>query len=372
MKTIFAAFSLLSTASFGVNSDYFSKNYKLLCPDSPSGCSCLDENQKVVKTFFHGMPITGTSGQDDVKKGLSQIALNTGDGRQCFMPRADLLPIYWPSDTCPNADQIKAVPFPSLFTISGRSSGFDQKISGGTFFTTYYTMADESHHEGAKSERIFEAETGNLIATVTKSFRDDLDLEGTGVLSDGRILNVAVQGAGGWSYKILPENTYGLGVSGHYLYPFRSAAVDFEWLCRTAQLGDCTGGRAVVTKRFAGTLLFIPKLQGITLPNGATHDGYICAKDIGGAILNDRLDLFVGPTGGGNPYLKACHFRNAYSDGGVKSLVTWDWRSFRELAPKADGTRVFKRNIDTEYRSISPEKGLEFSVVKDMKCLERW
>ena len=372
MKILTATLSLLSTVSLGMNSDYFSKNYKILCPGSPAGCECTDDNGNVLKKFFHGMPIAGASGQDDVKKGLSKIALNRGDGSSCFMPRTDVLPIYWPSDSCPNTDQIKEVPFPPLETISGRTSGFDQKIPGGTLFTTFYTIADESLHEGNKSERLVEADSGNLIAMVTKSFRDDLDLEGTGELRDGRILNVAVQGPNGWSYKILPPNTYGLGVSGHYLYPFRSAAVDYEWLCREAKLGDCSGGRAVVTKRFAGTLLFMPKLQGLTLPNGAVHDGYICAKDIGGAILNDRIDLFVGPTGGGNPYLKACHFRNAYIDGGVNSLVTWDWRSFRELASKPDGTRVFRRNIDTEYRSVSPEKGLEFSVVKNMKCLERW
>jgi hypothetical protein len=288
------------------------------------------------------------------------------------MKKFDLQPIYWPSDRCPNAEQIKSVPFYSLSTMTGKSSGFDKFIPGGKLFTTFYTIADESLHEGSRSELIYEAQSGNFIAAVTKSFRDDLDLEGTGVLNDGRILNVAVQGPKGWSYKILPPNTYGMGVNGHFLYPFRTAAVDFEWLCREANLGDCSGGRAVVTKRFAGTLLFIPKLQGIQLPNGATHDGYICAKDIGGAILNDRLDLFVGPTGGGNPYLPACHYRNAYIDGGVKSLVTWDWRSFRELDPKPDGTRAFKRNILTEYQTVSPEKGLSFSVVKDMKCLERW
>jgi hypothetical protein len=372
MKSVFWSVLLLSTSSVTASAAIFSRMYKVLCPYKSEGCECVDGNGKILETFFHAMPATGLKNTDQIAAGATSVEILTTKSETCSMSSNQLQPIYWASDKCPNQEQIKAVPFASLEKMTGKNGGFQNLEPAGKIYPTYYTIADENLHDGPKTERLFEAETGALIATVTKTFRDDLDLEGTGVLSDGRILNVGVYSNASWTYVVLPKNTYGSGVAGHFLYPFRGAAVDFEWLCQAGNLGDCSGGRAAVTKRYAGTMMYFPRLVGLPLPNGSTHDGYLCANDIGGVILGSRIDMFVGPTGGGNPYLQQCHYENAYIKAGIKSLVTWDWRLFKELDPKPDGTRVFKKSIQDEYLSHAAEKGLEFSIVKGMKCLKRW
>jgi len=42
------------------------------------------------------------------------------------------------------------------------------------------------------------------------------------------------------------------------------------------------------------TILFIKETVGLPMPNGARHDGYWYASDVGGAIHKGRIDLFTG------------------------------------------------------------------------------
>lgn len=372
MKKEFWSALLFSMSSLTATAEIFSQKYKVLCPYKPEGCDCVDANGNVLETFFHAMPATGLKSTDQIAAGAKSVEIKTAKSEVCRMSSNQLQPIYWASDKCPDENQIKSVPFASVQKMTGRSEGFENLEPAGKIYPTFYNIADENLHSGPKTEKLFDADSGSLIATVSKTFRDDLDLEGTGALTDGRIVNVGVYSNSSWTYKVLPKNTYGAGVNGHFLFPFRGAAVDFEWLCQAGDLGDCSGGRAAVTKRYAGTMMYFPKLVGLPLPNGAVHDGYICANDIGGVILGSRIDLFVGPTGGGNPYLQQCHYQNAFINGGIRSLVTWDWRLFKELEPKPDGTRVFKKSIQDEYLTHASDKGLEFSIVKGVKCLTRW
>ena len=85
----------------------------------------------------------------------------------------------------------------------------------------------------------------------------------------------------GRSYFTMASGTYGDGVNGYRLVPFRTVAVD--------------------SKTFPyGTVLFIHKAQGaaIELPSGLTakHDGYFFADDTGGAIKGSHIDVFCGIT----------------------------------------------------------------------------
>ncbi|CAN5905630.1 hypothetical protein BH11MYX3_BH11MYX3_18300 [soil metagenome] len=122
------------------------------------------------------------------------------------------------------------------------------------------------------------------ISEVTKEFASQLELQGTGKLKDGRVLNI-------WGhcgcdhtpcFKVI-ESQWGTAGTGRPLQPFRTVAVDPK-----------------VVK--LGSLLYVPLLEGRTMPGrspwgGFVHDGCVVADDTGGGIDGNQLDLFVGRKG---------------------------------------------------------------------------
>lgn len=72
---------------------------------------------------------------------------------------------------------------------------------------------------------------------------------------------------------------YGEGSGGNLLVPYRTIAVD-------------------TTRIPIGSVIYIPEARGtvVTLPSGqqAVHDGYFYAADVGAAIKNDQIDVFIG------------------------------------------------------------------------------
>jgi len=122
------------------------------------------------------------------------------------------------------------------------------------------------------------------ITEVTSDFANQLAIQGTGKLHDGRVLNV-------WGrcncehspcFKVT-EAQWGTGGTGRALQPFRTVAVDPK-----------------VVK--LGTLLYVPLLEGRVMPGrspwgGYVHDGCVVADDVGGGIKDNQLDLFVGRRG---------------------------------------------------------------------------
>ena len=119
------------------------------------------------------------------------------------------------------------------------------------------------------------------IAEVSKGFATQLAVQGTGKLRDGRVVNI-------WGHcncKRSPcfkvtQAQWGTAGTGRSLLPFRTVAVDPK-----------------VVK--LGSLLYVPLLEGRTMPGrapwgGYVHDGCVVADDTGGHIGGNRLDLFVG------------------------------------------------------------------------------
>src|SRR5262245_55103156 len=59
----------------------------------------------------------------------------------------------------------------------------------GTFDLTYYWITSEDEFPGTADTAIYTPSCA-VLATVPSAFADDLDLEGTGRLADGRVVNV--------------------------------------------------------------------------------------------------------------------------------------------------------------------------------------
>jgi 3D (Asp-Asp-Asp) domain-containing protein len=145
---------------------------------------------------------------------------------------------------------------------------------------THYYVADAQNYSGVKNVPIYD-KNGNIIAYETSGFREALRIEGTGRLSDGRIINVGRNN----SEYFVTDSPWGLGVENRKLEPFVSVAVD----------------RSSIP---IGSKLYIRETDGMVLPDGSKHNGIWRADDIGSAIKGDRVDLFVGNKVGGNTLTK--------------------------------------------------------------------
>lgn len=121
------------------------------------------------------------------------------------------------------------------------------------------------------------------IADVSREFSQQLALQGSGKLRDGRVVNIW----GRCKCEHSPcfratANQWGNAGTGRPLQPFRTVAVDPK-----------------IVK--LGTLLYVPLLEGRTMPGrapwgGYVHDGCVVADDTGG-FGGQKLDLFVGRKG---------------------------------------------------------------------------
>jgi hypothetical protein len=350
----------------------FSGKYKIECRGTDTGCPCFSsqsDRSVVVDRVFHLTPLNSANGLDEsVKKDesgntpITYAKIKTQSGKACYYDTQKLRPIYWVNTKCPDEDAFSKLPFPEIETVLEKGSKNGKRANRYKVYPTFYYVADEAFYGETKTEKLFQAKTGKLLSTVNKDYRIDLDIQGTGRLNDGRVINVWAYKNAIWDYVVLPKGSFGLGIHNHYLYPFRTVALDFSYLCKKAGLSNCSGYKETDKKRFIGALLYISQLDGVKLPNGKTHDGYVCAHDVGGAIKSDRIDLFVGNMGGGNPYLPVCRSNNAYMEHGIESLVPYDWKLFNENG------RVRKY----EYRTTAQHKALDVQVIEGAKCKNIW
>lgn len=78
---------------------------------------------------------------------------------------------------------------------------------------------------------------------------------------------------------MVAKGAFGDGAGGFILVPYRTIAVDRDLIP-------------------LGSVIYIPAARGksFTLPSGktATHDGYFFAADVGGAIDDNHIDMFLG------------------------------------------------------------------------------
>ncbi|OGR02655.1 MAG: hypothetical protein A2284_16515 [Deltaproteobacteria bacterium RIFOXYA12_FULL_61_11] len=169
-------------------------------------------------------------------------------------------------------------------------AGFKTFLAGegrslGTFSRTLYILAFEADFEDETTQAYDKA--GLSLGWFPAGFLDDLCLQGSGMTAEGVVMSLSWSGCSGTTFsshwctnrcfsELDPQAyPYGSGASGESPIPFRGVAVD----------------RAVIPMH---TRLYIPLWDGYVLPNGATHDGCFAAKDTGGAIKGQRIDIHAG------------------------------------------------------------------------------
>jgi 3D (Asp-Asp-Asp) domain-containing protein len=168
----------------------------------------------------------------------------------------------------------------------------------GTFRMTRYYVVEEKGFAGPKKVDedeavlaaaapagviIYDDRGCKALATLGARFAEVLDVQGTGRLRDGRVVNVSGPCRCGHSPCYRPMGAgakWGMSALSKPLQPFRTVAVDPE----------------VVP---LGSLLYVPELDGLTMPGsppwgGFVHDGCLHAIDVGGGIDGKHLDFFVG------------------------------------------------------------------------------
>ena len=150
----------------------------------------------------------------------------------------------------------------------------------GVFQLTYYWVATEEDFTGLPDTDLFDRSCLPL-AVVPAAFARSLTVEGTGRLTDGRLLNYAGPCECPLSpcfFEVDELHPWGVGVHDRALLPFRSVAVDPE----------------VVP---IGARLYVADLDGIFVPGdppwgGFVHDGCVVADDQGGSIIGKHIDFF--------------------------------------------------------------------------------
>ncbi|MGE0867491.1 MAG: 3D domain-containing protein [Kofleriaceae bacterium] len=119
---------------------------------------------------------------------------------------------------------------------------------------------------------------GFFFGRVPERFAWALRLEGSGLMSDGRVINYT--GACDYGYGTcfqqldVAQHPFGRGAGLRPLIPFKSVAID----PRIIKIGEP---------------LYIPELDGLMLPDGSIHDGCVRADDTGGGIKKRKMDFFV-------------------------------------------------------------------------------
>jgi 3D (Asp-Asp-Asp) domain-containing protein len=119
---------------------------------------------------------------------------------------------------------------------------------------------------------------GFFFGRVPERFAWSLRLEGSGLMSDGRVINytgTCKYGYGTCFEQLdIGEHPFGRGAGLRPLIPFKSVAVD----PRIVPIGEP---------------IYIPEFDGMVLPDGSIHDGCVRADDTGGGIKKRKMDFFV-------------------------------------------------------------------------------
>lgn len=182
-----------------------------------------------------------------------------------------------PRATGIGASSLPASPTTAPPTMTAAPVTAGPKPTGGRLIhVTLYHLA--AQHCPDPAQVSLPACGGGSIATVSHGFLKSVKMQGSAKLCDGRV--VGVRKLSPLCFVVVPEGfPWGMTASGRAATPFRSIAVD--------------------PKVFPlGHWYYVRELDGLSLPPPAeskVHDGCVHADDVGGAVKNELVDLFVGP-----------------------------------------------------------------------------
>lgn len=224
-------------------------------------------------------------GRDGVNRGIWQSGGKADDTASCAGVCDDQAAAgCWCDDQC--ADYGDCCPDKAAVCDGAGGDGGGAPASGdpgaalGSFEFTYYWVTEESAFGGSDNVSLYDSSC-NVLSKVPQGFADAIKLEGTGRLTDGRVLNY-------WGscdcssapcyFEVDETHPWGHGVQNRALTPFRSVAVDKDVVAY-------------------GTKLYIEELDGVQMPGeapwgGFVHDGCVSADDTGSAINGKHLDFF--------------------------------------------------------------------------------
>jgi len=179
----------------------------------------------------------------------------------------------------------------SLSVLVGMGLAGKQPVKTNSKLTMYW-VAYESDFSGEKTAKL-ETCDGELMTMVTPEFWESANLEGTGILTDGRVFNLGANtGCFMWlDPKVTP---YGINHKGWGLIPYVSIAANLE-----------NDGLP------AGTKVYIPAFEGIELPmtNGQKHNGCFRVDDVAWSFAEgaNHIDWFVAKKSNYQILQSGCH-----------------------------------------------------------------
>ena len=146
------------------------------------------------------------------------------------------------------------------------------------FALRFYWLAFQDKYGYTDAEVELYTPAGDYLGAFSERFYRALRMEGSGILSDGRVINYAgrCRYGAGTCFEELDMERYpvGRGAGRRALVPFQSVAID----PRLIPIGEP---------------LYVPELDGLALPDGGVHDGCVRADDTGGGIKKRKMDFFV-------------------------------------------------------------------------------
>lgn len=360
-----------------------SKIAKPVCLMQLNGCNCYSQpnhQSKIITKIFHNEALIQAGTEQNQ---FLPVARYTGYAVKktdtvCYYPLSQLRFQPPVTEAVASTEKLNHSPMPIATLFRGLSSSADAQTlktysrqSLDRFWLTYYHLALEDHHPGPKLPVI--SPTGKVIGHASQEFLNQVRWQGSGIGQDGKRYHFS--GING-RYHLYSED-WGMGAGrGYEVYPYRTIAVNFAGFCSRLYSNNSTKYQECKRGDVLGIAVFIPEVadRHIKMQDGKIHDGWFCATDTGSPnyIKEDRIDIFVGAHGGGNPYLPYNRQTNYLIEGGIQNSVQWDWRLWKTESqriwcdftkvPKTGETPDESRHCLHDYHGTTPDKAVTLEV----------